>query len=46
MYKKYLVAYQKNFKYFMAHQYMSKLFHGPCKNPLASPPAFLMYGPL
>ena len=26
-------------KYFMAHQYMPKIFHGP-------PPTYLMYGPI
>ena len=36
----------KNFgKYFMAHQYMPKIFHGPHKNPPAPPPTYLMYGP-
>ena len=36
----------KNFqKYFMVHQLMLKVFHGPCKNPLAYPPTYLMYGP-
>ena len=35
----------KNFeKYFMAHQYMTKIFHGPHKNPPTSPPTCLMYG--
>ena len=33
-------------KYFMTHQYMSKIFHGPHKNPPAPPPTYLMYGPL
>ena len=33
-------------KYFMVHQYMPKIFHGPHKNPLAPPPTYLMYGPL
>ena len=32
-------------KYFMAHQYMPKIFHDPHKNPLALPPTYLMYGP-
>ena len=43
----------KNFeKYFMAHQYASKIFHGPYKNPRppplfpASPLTYLMNGPL
>ena len=37
----------KNFwNYFMAHQYMSKIFHDPHKIPPASPPTYLMYGPL
>ena len=37
----------KNFEeYFMTHQYMPKIFHGPHKNPLALPPTYLMYGPL
>ena len=31
-------------KYFMAHEYMPKIFHDPCKNPLALPPTYLMYG--
>ena len=30
----------------MAHQYMPKIFHGPHKNPPATPPTYLMYGPL
>ena len=30
----------------MAHQYMPKIFHGPHKNPPASPPTYLMYSPL
>ena len=34
----------KNF--FMAHQYMPKIFHGPHKNPPAPPPTYLKYGPL
>ena len=29
----------------MAHQYMPKIFHDPHKNPRASPPTYLMYGP-
>ena len=33
-------------KYFMAHQYMPKILHGPRKNPTAPPPTYLMYGPL
>ena len=37
----------KNFeKYFMAHQYMPKIFHELHKNPQAPPPTCLMYGPL
>ena len=32
-------------KYFMAHQYMPKMFHGPHKNLPALPPTYLMYGP-
>ena len=32
-------------KYFMAHQYLPKILHGPHKNPLAHPPTYLMYGP-
>ena len=37
----------KNFqKYFMAHQYMLKIFHDPQKNPPVPPPTYLMYGPL
>ena len=32
-------------KYFMAHQYMSKIFHGLHKNPPPHPPTYLMYGP-
>ena len=37
----------KNFeKYFMAHQYMPKIFHGPHKNSPAPSPTCLMYGPL
>ena len=31
----------------MAHQYMTKIFHDPHKNPPAPPPpTYLMYGPL
>ena len=30
----------------MAHQYMLKIFHDLCKNSLALPPTYLMYGPL
>ena len=29
----------------MAHQYLPKIFHSPCKNPLP-PPIYSMYGPL
>ena len=29
----------------MAHQYLPKIFHGPCKNPLPPPPIYLMYSP-
>ena len=37
----------KNFqKYFMAHQYMPKIFNDPHKNPPALSPTYLMYGPL
>ena len=37
----------KNFeKYFVAHQYMPKIFHDPYKNPPAPSPTYLMYGPL
>ena len=34
-------------KYFMAHQYMPKMFQDPHKSPLPSPPppTYLMYGP-
>ena len=36
-------------KYFMAHQYMPKIFHDPHKNPSQTPlppsPTDLMYGP-
>ena len=36
----------KNFeKYFMAHQYMPKIFHGLHKNSPAPPPTYLVYGP-
>ena len=31
-------------KYFMANQYMPKIFYGPHKNPLLPPPTYLMYG--
>ena len=31
--KKYFVTHQKFLNYFMAHQYMSKLFHDTWKNP-------------
>ena len=30
-------------KYFMAHQYMPKIFHDPHKTPLPPPPLYLMY---
>ena len=30
--------------YFMAHQNMPKIFHGPHKNLLALPPTYLMCG--
>ena len=33
-------------KYFMACQYIPKIFHGPHKNPPAPAPTYLMYGPL
>ena len=33
-------------KYFMAHQYMRKTLHDPHENPPATPPAYLMQGPL
>ena len=37
----------KNFeKYFMAHQFMPKIFHDPHKHSPVSPPTYLMYGPL
>ena len=54
------IEYQKTFcgpskikkkkKYFMAHQYMSKIMtpakpHDPLKNPPPLPPTYLMYGP-
>ena len=29
----------------MAHQFMPKIFHDPCKNPLTASPTYLMYGP-
>ena len=36
----------KNFeKYFMAHQYLPKIFDGPHKIPLTPAPTYLMYGP-
>ena len=36
----------KNFeKYFMAHQYMAKIFHGLHKKPPTPPTTYLMYGP-
>ena len=36
----------KNFeKFFMAHQYMPKIFHGPHKNPPDPRPTYLMYSP-
>ena len=28
----------------MAHQCIPIIFHGPCKNPPAPPPTYLMYG--
>ena len=30
----------------MAHQYLLKIFNGPCKNPPSPHPTYLMYGPL
>ena len=30
----------------MAYQHMPKTFDGPNKNPPATPPTYLMYGPL
>ena len=34
-----------NIKYFMAHQYIPKIFHDPCKKTqLPAPPTYLMYG--
>ena len=33
-------------KYFMAHQYMLKIFHGLIKNTLGPHPTYLMYVPL
>ena len=37
----------KNFeKYFMAHQYMAKIFHGSHKNSPPPCPTYLLYGPL
>ena len=40
-----IFSHQKFSKDFMAHQYLPKIFHGPCKNlpPLS---VYLMYGPL
>ena len=36
----------KNFeKFFMAHQYMPKIFYGPHKNPPVPLPTYLMYCP-
>ena len=36
----------KNFEnYFMAHQYMPKIFHDPDKHLPVPPPTYLMYGP-
>ena len=32
-------------KYFIAHQYMPKIFHDPCQNPLDPLPTYFMYGP-
>ena len=44
--KKIFCVPSKNFeKYFMAHQYMPKIFHGPHKNSPAPSPTYLMYGP-
>ena len=37
------MAHQKFGKYFMAHQYMHKVFHDPHKNPLPLPPPLLSY---
>ena len=31
-------------KYFMAYQYLSEIFHDPCKNFPVPPPTYLMYG--
>ena len=32
-------------KYFMVHQYMLRIFHGPHKIPPDRPPTYLIYGP-
>ena len=32
--------------YFMAHQYVPKIFHDPPQKPSDPPPTYLMYGPL
>ena len=42
--KTYAVLIKDFQKYFMTHQYIPEIFHDPCKNPSASPPAYLMYG--
>ena len=34
--KKIFLTYQKFSKIFVAHGYILKMFHGPCKNPQAS----------
>ena len=39
------MARQKFEKYFMAHQYMPKIFHDPSKNPLTPHPTYLIFDP-
>ena len=45
--KKIFVAHHNFEEYFMAHQYIPKIFHGPLKNPPPPypPTTYLMYGP-
>ena len=42
--RNFLCSIKNSHKYFMAHQYLPKIFHGPCKNPPDPPPIYLMYG--
>ena len=43
--KIYFADHQKISKIFLVHQYMPKIFHGPCKNPSAPTSSYLMHSP-